>query len=224
MNRKIVTTKDGSSTLFWPEMDEHYHSIHGAIQESKHVFINAGFSHLIDRNKNESISILEIGFGTGLNALLTLLKANQNATQVNYHSIELYPLNSNEVESLNYSRVLNLKEEELTFFNQLHQSDWNVKEGVGSYFTLTKHLMDIQDVNFEHEFDLIYFDAFAPSSQPHLWTIDIFEKMYRALKEDGIFVTYCAKGQVKRDLKTVGFKIEALQGPPGKREMTRACK
>ena len=221
MEPTLVITEDGSSTIFIAALDEHYHSVHGAIQESVHVFINAGLLQKI--NNTTEINILEIGFGTGLNALLTCLQAEGKACKINYTTIEKFPVSDEHISLLNYSIQLdtpNTKE----FFTAIHAARWEASETITNNFSIQKRKMNIEDVDYTNQFDLIYFDAFAPSAQPELWTDLIFASMYKALKPTGLLVTYCAKGIVKRTMKSVGFSIEALPGPKGKREMTRAVK
>lgn len=219
MNRKVVMSKDGSSTIFWEEMDEHYHSIHGAIQESKHVFIEAGFNAI---EHKACIHVLEIGFGTGLNALLTLIEAASQKKQIVYHTLEQYPIAIEHVKQLNYIEKIDVKWN--TLFDEIHESSWEQSHQLTDHFTFKKIKTNFLNYRNIPKFDLIYFDAFAPSSQPELWVPSIFQNMYNALLPGGHLVTYCAKGQVKRDLKQVGFEVVALPGPPGKREMTKAIK
>ncbi|MBL4624870.1 MAG: tRNA (5-methylaminomethyl-2-thiouridine)(34)-methyltransferase MnmD [Flavobacteriales bacterium] len=209
----LVKTEDGSNTLYVKELDEHYHSIHGAIQESQHVFIRHGLKPILPDHPNPSI--LEIGFGTGLNCLLTL----QNAT-VNYTSIEKYPISVEQALEMEYPATV----EDRDLFRKLHKAPWN-KEMNLQGCSLYKIKEDLLTYEFGNEkYDLIYFDAFSPGVQPDLWSEDIFDKMYSALRQGGVLVTYCAKGIVKRRLKAVGFTIENPPGPPGKREITRATK
>jgi tRNA U34 5-methylaminomethyl-2-thiouridine-forming methyltransferase MnmC len=221
MIQRLVVTEDGSTSIFIEELDEHYHSIHGAMQESMHVFIEAGFRHKL--NQLVQINILEIGFGTGLNALLTCLEAIGPHQKIFYTGIEKFPLSKEIQEQLNYCTLIDhpLCSER---FNSMHSSVWGTSYSVSAQFSLLKLNMDIQEISFDNQFDIIYFDAFAPSAQPELWTQDIFNAMYGALKNGGILVTYCAKGEVKRRMKHAGFTVEALPGPKGKREMTRASK
>lgn len=218
MTREVRQTKDGSPTLFVASLDEHYHSIHGAWQESLHVFINMGLKHVT----KPELAVLEIGFGTGLNAWLTAIHQPKNQA-INYHGIENFPVNSDELLALNYQKLASTKIES-DLFNQLHAASWNKAVEIKPNFTLHKHQMAIEDVAFSNQFDIIYYDAFAPSAQPELWTEALFKHMHNALKPNGTLVTYCAKGQVKRNMKAAGFTIERLPGPPGKREMTRATK
>ena len=218
MKRSKIITKDGSATLHWPEYDEHYHSFHGALTESKHVFIDAGLEFQL-KTLTKPIAILEMGFGTGLNALLTYQLAQKREVSVHYTTIEAFPLQKHELEQLNYDQLLGI---EATVFQQIHSSKHN-EELHFPYFTFQKQLCKLQDAKLE-SYHLIYYDAFAPSAQPELWEKSIFVKLYNSLQTNGCLVTYCAKGAVKRTLQEVGFFIEALPGPPGKREMTRAIK
>lgn len=219
MKKEILKTTDGSYTLYVPELDETYHSTNGALQESIHVFIEAGlkFSQL------KKASILEIGFGTGLNALTTFNEVQKSALNIAYTSIEAFPLSWNEVVKLNYLALDNFEGYTVPF-KEMHTCEWGKRYSINSNFSLRKMNLKLQDVQFENEFDLIYFDAFAPQIQPELWTEAVFTRMYKALKPSGILVTYCAKGSVKRALKSVGFELQSIPGPPGKREMSRALK
>lgn len=215
MNRTLITTNDGSHSIRIDAMDETYHSIHGALQEAKHVFLKEGFYQ-----SEDAVAILEIGFGTGLNAFLTMLEAHKCARQVEYVAVEKYPVAEEMLRVLNYGTLLH----EAEWFDELHVINWEMRVPLSDYFALTKLQKDIADIDFEARFHVIYFDAFAPDKQPEMWTPDVFEKMYKALLPAGILVTYCAKGQVKRDLKAAGFIVESVPGPPGKREMIRARK
>ncbi len=220
MERKIIITEDGSHSLYIPEMDENYHSVHGAIQESVHVFIKAGLRNC----DKENINILEIGFGTGLNALLTLQEAIGSEKKIHYTGIEKYPLEKKEYEMLNYSEILG--GEMTQYFLKMHESDWDVDIDISNNFALRKIKTDLTTYNFEKEacFDLVYFDAFAPNKQPGMWNTDIYSKIFETCTQGAIFVTYCAKGIVRRELQSVGFKVERMEGPPGKFEMIRAIK
>ena len=219
MKKEILKTTDGSYTLYVPELDETYHSTNGALQESLHVFIDSGlkFSQL------KKASILEIGFGTGLNALTTFDEAQKSALNIVYTSLEAFPLSWNEVANLNYLALEDFEHYSVPF-KEMHTCGWENTCAISPDFSLRKMNLKLQDVAFENEFDLIYFDAFAPQIQPELWTEAIFAQMYKALKPYGILVTYCAKGSVKRALKAVGFELQSIPGPPGKREMSRAVK
>jgi len=221
METKLVITGDGSTSLFIPDLDEHYHSIHGAIQESIHVFINAGLIPIL-ATKDE-IQILEIGFGTGLNALLTGIESRNHTTSIQYTSIEKYPVSPEFINHLNFCTLLDIPNCR-DLFMKIHGSEWEKMTNIEHNFFLNKIKSDFKEIKFKDTFDLIYFDAFAPSAQPELWTEEIFRIMYNALKKNGILVTYCAKGIVKRTMKSVGFEVIALPGPIGKREMTKAIK
>lgn len=218
---EIKITADGSHTLYLKSLDETYHSIHGAIQEAIHVYINAGFNYYKNRAQ---LNVLEVGFGTGLNAFLTYQESLKNNIEVNYTSIEAYPLQKESIDKLNYLSELNVAEKEIKLFNKLHEAKWNENEKITASFSLTKLELMLQDFTREEQYDVIYFDAFGPRVQPELWETSILQQMFNALKVNGVLVTYCAKGSVKRALKEVGFKIESIPGPPGKREMTRAIK
>lgn len=223
MPRKIVTTADGSSTIFVSELKEHYHSHHGAIQEANHVFIKMGMEHVQKMHDLSKISILEIGFGTGLNALITFLKAKKSDFFINYTAIEAFPVLEEEIKALNYALFFP-EENTAEIFDLLHQSPWEVKNGISAYFFLTKQKKFFAEIDEKTQFELIYFDAFSPQVQPELWTEKIFLKMHQALKSKGVLVTYSAKGSVRRAMQAVGFIVERLEGPPGKREMLRATK
>ena len=219
MNVQTVITADGSVTFYVPELDETYHSIHGAIQESIHVFINEGLK--FKTGEANHLRILEMGFGTGLNALLTAAEAQRGRLKIDYHSIEKYPLETDQFKEINYSSILKSKE----LYEKILLSEWNKEIPLSEFFTLNK-IHDSIDTfmppaNF---YDLIYFDAFGPRVQPEMWEVSIFAKMFSALKMNGALVTYCAKGQVRRNMKEAGFIVEKLKGPPGKREMTRAIR
>ncbi|WP_298286050.1 tRNA (5-methylaminomethyl-2-thiouridine)(34)-methyltransferase MnmD [uncultured Lutibacter sp.] len=219
MKREIIITSDGSSTIHLPDWDEQYHSKHGAIQEAKHVFIKNGLSLF----SKQHISILEIGFGTGLNSFITFLEAPKTGLVIDYVGIEAYPVALDEIKKLNYVSQLNA----ITFnsiFKQIHQQKWEEKHRISKSFSLIKRKQLFNEINDKNIFNLIYFDAFGARVQPELWTEEIFKKMYNALKPNGVLVTYSAKGSVRRALQTVGFLVEKLPGPPGKREMLRAIK
>ena len=219
MKREIVKTSDGSTTIHLPDWNENYHSTHGAIQESNHVFIDKGLSVI----SLTEISILEIGFGTGLNCFLTLLEAEKRKITVNYIGVEAYPVTEEEAIQLNYVSELNVDERQAVF-NQLHQVSWEENHEVLPGFFLEKRKQFFKDIEAANQFDLIYFDAFGAEHQPELWSVGIFRIMFEAMKENGVLVTYCAKGSVRRAMQEVGFIVERLDGPPGKREMLRATK
>jgi len=222
---QIIETRDGSSSLLIPEMNETYHSTHGAITESEYVFLKMGVDHFRETHPNQKeINILEIGFGTGLNVWLTALAAQLSKTKIKFTSIEKFPLDSNLVDQLNYKDKKKSDEARMVFEN-IHNSNWEKACQITEWFELTKVQTDITDFNPAGKpFDLIYFDAFAPSKQPEMWSLEVLKKMYDLLVHGGILVTYCAQGQFKRDLKAVGFNTEELDGPPGKKEMTRGTK
>ncbi|CAM3981987.1 tRNA (5-methylaminomethyl-2-thiouridine)(34)-methyltransferase MnmD [Flavobacterium sinopsychrotolerans] len=219
MKREIIQTLDGSTTIQIKEWDECYHSKHGAIQEAKHVFIKNGLSLF----ENQKISILEIGFGTGLNAFITLLEAKKMHQTIDYVGVEAYPISVDEVLLMNYVSELNATEESV-LFDRMHESNWDEQIVLNNDFILTKRKQFFEEIDDENKFDLIYFDAFGYRVQPELWSTAIFEKMYKSLKKNGVLVTYAARGVVKRSMIEVGFTVEKLAGPPGKREMFRARK
>lgn len=222
MKTEIKETKDGSTTLYVPELDEHYHSVNGALQESLHVFVKAGLEYVLP--KKQAVRLLEVGFGTGLNALLSLLPTRIHLGQVQYDALEKYPLSMELIEQMHFEKFI-LNPELLDYLPQLHQAPWQEPVPVLPNFELQKIHADLTTYDLpENYYDLIYFDAFAPEKQPELWTDEIFRKLYNALQAGGILVSYCAKGSFKRSLKAAGFIIEALPGPAGKREMTRAIK
>ncbi|MCK7591431.1 tRNA (5-methylaminomethyl-2-thiouridine)(34)-methyltransferase MnmD [Subsaxibacter sp. CAU 1640] len=230
MERRIVITADGSKTIHLVDLNEHYHSIHGAIQEAKHVFIKHGLLFFKDTFVTSSavekfshyIHILEIGLGTGLNAYLTFLESEKLNVSIDYTGVEAYPITSEELQALNYSEALNMDSDKV--FQQIHQVTCEEKHTLVPQFSLTKQTKFFSDINDQELYDIIYFDAFGARVQPELWTEDIFQKMYNALKPNGILVTYSAKGSVRRAMLAVGFQVEKLPGPPGKREMLRARK
>ncbi len=228
MNLQLITTADGSHSIYVKELDEHYHSIHGAIQEALHVFINTGLKYL-HLKKYARINILEVGFGTGLNTLLTFIEAEKLNIHVNYTSLEAFPLEKNMLDSLNYVELISgLYKEDQAFirskYKQVHTCEWEKQIKLSDYFTLHKIKNTLQEVKFESTFDLIFFDAFGPRVQPEMWSEELFSKIYESTNSNGCLVTYCAKGEVKRSLKKVGFLVETLPGPPRKREMVRGTK
>ena len=214
----IVETADGSHTLASPYPGEHYHSTHGALCEGQHVFVRHGVADLGPRAR---IGVLEMGFGTGLNALLTRLFAQQHRQPIDYVAIEAKPLDAALVAQLNYPQII---EESGARFAELHDLAWGSNARLDAFFSLKKVHVRIEEADLSERFDVVYYDAFGPAYQPELWTREAFARMYKVLVPGGVLVTYCAKGQVKRDLRAVGFAVESLPGPPGKREMTRARK
>ena len=232
MERKIVITGDGSSTIHLPEWDEQYHSKHGAIQEAYHVFLKHGLYHFcnsvlktirINSEFHRQVSILEIGFGTGLNAFITLLEAEKIDVTIDYVGVEGYPVAMEEVNQLNYAKELNFDKSE-EYFKKLHNISWEESHQITSHFSLLKQKKFFHEVEEISKFNIIYFDAFGARVQPELWTEKVFKKMYNALKQKGVLVTYSAKGSVRRAMQAVGFSVEKFPGPPGKREMLRATK
>ncbi len=221
--RQLIITGDGSHTVSVPGMHVTYHSLHGAIQESEHVFINAGLKYVLATGKLQALSIFEMGFGTGLNALLTLMEAERLQLPVHYTTIELFPLPGNEINLLNYCEQLQ-RPDLLPLFQRLHQSEWGTDIAVTPYFTLHKIRNSLLHFSSTGFINLVYYDAFAPSAQPDLWTKEIFEKIYAGLLNGGVLVTYCSKSDVRRAMHGAGFAIEKIQGPHGKREMVRAIK
>jgi tRNA U34 5-methylaminomethyl-2-thiouridine-forming methyltransferase MnmC len=221
MSIKIILSGDGSHTLFVDELNETYHSTKGAMAESEYVFIEHGLAYCKD---SKALNIFEVGFGTGLNALLTCLAAKKMNIKVDYVSIEAYPLQKEIVSELNYGGAINEAEAQY-IFDQLHEVKWGEKVEINTHFSITKMHEQLADCNLPVEtFNMVYYDAFAPSKQPEMWHIDLLRKVTASLKPGGILVTYCANGQFKRDLKTLGLTVETLPGPLGKKEMTRAIK
>ena len=214
----LITTRDGSHSLYVPALNEHYHSVHGAIQESMIVFIKNGYDFL----KDDEVNILEIGFGTGLNALLTLERATIDKRKVNYTAIEKYPLDKGITGKLNYESFTG--NNEAGILNLIHSAPWDIKTGITENFTLTKIRADFTVCEITGIFNLIYFDAFGPDKQPGMWEEHLFRKIESVTRSGGVFVTYSAKGAVKRILRSCGFRVSLVQGPPGKREMIRAVK
>jgi tRNA U34 5-methylaminomethyl-2-thiouridine-forming methyltransferase MnmC len=216
---EIKKTDDGSHTLYVPELDEHYHSAYGAVQESMHVFIDAGLKYFDDKDE---LSILEVGFGTGLNTLLTLIETPLQ--KITYHAVEAFPLDLKTIKKLNYPNLMSGQESDL-IFKKIHDADWDKEVKITDKFMLTKVSSKIQDTALpKNHFHLVYYDAFAPDVQPELWTEDIFNKIYTSMKPGGILVTYSSKGLVKQNLRAAGFTVKRLPGPPGKKHMVRAEK
>lgn len=220
MKREIIITSDGSTTIHLPDWNEHYHSKHGAIQEAYHVFIDNGLNEF---KSCSTFAILEIGFGTGLNAFITYLESKKLKHHINYIGVEAFPISEGEVKQLNYVHELKV-ENEKSIFDKIHTVSWEKTHQISTHFSLTKRQRFFKDINDTESYNLIYFDAFGARVQPELWTEEIFKKMYNALKINGILVTYSAKGSVRRAMEEVGFSVERLPGPPGKREMLRARK
>jgi tRNA U34 5-methylaminomethyl-2-thiouridine-forming methyltransferase MnmC len=221
MKTIIKTTDDGSHTLYVPEMDEHYHSTHGAIQESMHVYIDAGLRHCTKAD----INLLEVGFGTGLNAFLTLLEAEKSEKQIRYTTLELYPIPEASIAQLNFSDMVDSSRRDS--FIKLHTAQWEEWVQISPFFWLKKRKMDLRDLLLsaqEEQQDLIYFDAFAPEKQPEMWGQEIFDVLFSLSSDHALLTTYCAKGVVRRMLQSAGYIVERLPGPSGKREILRAKK
>lgn len=220
--RKLVLTNDGSHTVYDDERKAHFHSIHGAITESLHVFIENGLKRVA--TKEYPLSVLEIGFGTGLNAFLTYLyESKLISSGIEYTAIENDPIPLDLVDQLNYSSLIPTGMSDLSIMD-LHQLPWNQKLVLNSHFTLQKIKADFQSWQCDEKFDVVYMDAFAPENQPELWTFDMFVKLSKMMRQGGLLTTYCAKGNFRRTLKSAGFITESLPGPPGKREMTIGLK
>jgi tRNA U34 5-methylaminomethyl-2-thiouridine-forming methyltransferase MnmC len=216
---EIITTADGSHSLYISDIDETYHSRHGALQESNYVFIEQGIKHL----ERTNIRLIEVGFGTGLNALLTAIYALENKIKVIYHSLETLPLNLELMQSIAVENTIGVGNREL--FLSLHHAGWNEEVVIHDFFTLKKIQSSLQEFEAgSNRYDLIYYDAFGPRAQPEMWEAALFNKIASFTNENGVFVTYCAKGQVRRDLIAAGFNVTRLPGPPGKREMMRGIR
>lgn len=221
MKHKIIITADGSKTIHLPEWNETYHSKHGAIQEAEHVYIQVGLDFWLKSNEAEVLNVLEIGFGTGLNAFLSSLYTKQNQVKLNYHTIEKYPISQQMIDEVNYSEILSVDNKE---FNNLHDIEWEKSTEIHEFFKFKKLKVDLRTFENDIQYDVIFFDAFGPRVQPDLWEKSVLQKCYDMMDENAVWVTYSCKGQVKRDLQDIGFYVEKIPGPPGKREMLRAVK
>lgn len=220
MNLKILETEDGSHSLYRSDIRESYHSLKGALQESEHVYIREGLDQVL--KPSETFRVFELGFGTGLNALLACLRAEETQKSMHYHSLEAYPLDRDIWEKLNYPALMGNDD---SLWNKLHASIWGEDVIIHSFFTLHKEQTSLEEAILGSEtYDLVFYDAFAPSKQPELWTLEPLEKVTKAMKQGGLLVTYCAQGQFKRNLKALGMEVQTLKGPPGKKEMVRAIK
>lgn len=217
----IITSKDGSHSLQVLDSSITFHSRHGAIQESLIVFINTGLLYFKNSYPNcRAIKIFEMGFGTGLNALLTAVEASRINTHISYYSIDLHPLPNDLFLKLNYAGLLKVPE----LYKKITASPWEQPVSITSFFDLNKIESNLLSYSFVEEYDIIYFDAFAPDDQPELWTAEMFTKVYNTLNPGGVLVTYCSKSVVRKNLQAVGFTVEKIPGPPGKREILRAVK
>ena len=218
MKKEILVTKDGSHTISIPDLKVSYHSLHGAVQESSHVFIREGLLSLLPIFPE--IRIFEMGFGTGLNALLSLMESLHADVTMEYTCVEAFPLSTEEIAQLNYGRQLGAQ----ALFEQLHAADWNKRVSITGRFSLYKLHQKLEDFTPAGPFHLCYYDAFAPAAQPELWTQDIFEKLFRIMLPGGRLVTYCSKSVVRKAMQSAGWIVEKRPGPPGKRKMVRAVK
>jgi tRNA U34 5-methylaminomethyl-2-thiouridine-forming methyltransferase MnmC len=220
MERKVINTGDGSKTLFIPQMNEQYHSVNGAITESEYVYLNKGYRH------NTSIKpvVFEVGFGTGLNTLLTAQWAEKQKRETTYISIEKYPLNKELIDQLNYGKLISVSAESI--YKKIHEAAWGDEINISDYFKLLKIEGDLTNYQFkfDEKFDIIYFDAFGPDKQAEMWNPEIFKRIYHASASNSVFVTYSAKGEIRRQLQNCGYTMERLPGPPGKRQMLRGTK
>lgn len=223
MHRKLIVTGDGSHSIEVPELGVRYHSVHGAIQESRHIFIEAGLNARGGTKGRDVLHIFEMGFGTGLNALLTFIESEKLNQRVHYETIDIVPLTADEVQMLNYCRILE-RDDLQKIFERLHDCEWGKEIAVSSHFIFKKSKADLVSFQLRGSFDMIFFDAFDPNMQPQLWTEDIFRKVIGILRPGGILTTYSSKGTVRRALQSAGFKVEKIPGPPGKREIVRAIK
>ncbi|NQU54258.1 MAG: tRNA (5-methylaminomethyl-2-thiouridine)(34)-methyltransferase MnmD [Bacteroidetes bacterium] len=220
MKPQFITTSDGSHTIYLPEMDEQYHSVNGAVTESNYVYIDKGYLF----HESKTPKIFEVGFGTGLNCLLTALMAEQQKRPTTFYSIEKYPLKKEITDQLNYGELIS--EEAQTLFKNIHDCSWNKTVEISKYFKLIKLNADLLNIELNHteSCDIVYFDAFGPDKQPEMWQPEVLKKIYTFTSAEGVFVTYSAKGVVRRQLTTCGFEMERLPGPPGKIHMLRGIK
>ena len=219
MNKnQIKYTEDGSTTLYSAKIDETYHSIHGAVQESLHIFINAGLNEC----KEQNINVLEVGFGTGLNAFLALIEAEKSNKNIVYTALEKFPVSEDIVQQLNYTKTYSAQYQEC--FTKIHSCEWNKLQKISSHFFLHKIQCDFTLYDNLQQYNVIFFDAFSPEKQPEMWSEKMFEKLYKHCAKDALLTTYCAKGNVRRAMTAAGFKVERLNGPAGKREILRATK
>ena len=218
-NRKIITTNDGSHTLLVPALNEQYHSIHGAVKEAEHVFLKMGLDECF-RSERFSVNVFEVGFGTGLNALLSAQWATSKQKKLAYTSIEKFPVSKKEFQQLNYGDIVHGSE----LYTKITDAKWGGFTTVSNLFSLRKLKLDLLKDTLPNGFDVVFFDAFAPNKQPELWDTLVFEKIYRIMSENSLMVTYCCQGQAKRNMIAAGFEVEKVPGPPEKREMLRARK
>lgn len=224
MQRLKQITTDGSHTLYHPQFNATYHSVYGAVQESRHVFLEAGLLYYLEQHPTTTqLHILETGWGTGLNTLLTLLETEKQLPEIHYDAVEPFPLKEEEWTGLNYCTVLQCAGRE-PVFRRMHEAVWNKPAPLSPRFILQKHNTTIQEFWFSLPYHLVYFDAFAPAVQPELWTVEIFKTLCQQMIPGAVLVTYCSKGEVRRNMEAAGFMIQKIPGPPHKREMIRAVK
>ncbi|NEV93916.1 tRNA (5-methylaminomethyl-2-thiouridine)(34)-methyltransferase MnmD [Psychroflexus sp. YR1-1] len=223
MKRQVVTTADGSKTIRIEDWDEHYHSTHGAIQEALHVYIQAGLEYFSEQHQPKSIRVLEAGYGTGLNALLACLWSQNSNIEVDYSGMEAFPISEAERRALDYPKRLEEAQVE-SIYEQLHLAPWEEWSPITKTFRLKKQKLLFSELELKNEVDVVFYDAFGPRVQPELWEKPIFERFYEALKPEGVLVTYSVKGTARRALQALGFEVDIIEGPPGKRHMMRAYK
>ena len=222
MSLRIIKTSDGSDTIFNSELNETYHSLNGSINESNIVYIQNGLEYYLNRKKENNIKILEIGFGTGLNFLLTHIFLEKRKEKILYHTLEPFPLPNDIIKRLNY--VKKIGEQYLNIFQLSHSKESNKIIDITEKIKFIKSKISLEDIKLKDNYDIIFYDAFAPSKQPSMWERKNIEKIYSNMNYDSVLVTYCSSGQFKRDLKSIGFKVDVLPGPKGKKEMVRAIK
>ena len=220
MKKEILLTQDGSYTVAIPEMNVTYHSIRGALQESIHIYIQSGLQYALPKVAIETISVFEMGFGTGLNALLTMQEAIRLKRRINYYAVELFPLTIEEAKALKQDDQLGTG----NLAMQLHEAPWEEEVMINEYFSLYKTNQSLLDLSLNIQFDVVYFDAFAPNDQPELWTEAVFANLFNNLNNNGVLVTYSCKGTVRRIMQAVGFIVNKIPGPIGKAEIVRAIK
>ncbi len=222
---KIVKTRDGSDTLFLSHLNEHYHSVHGALQESDHVYIKSGLDYWLQNNKDaQSIRVLEVGMGTGMNILLATYWAEEFDKQLNIDTLEPYPLKIELMDNYNYGEISS-KADFKSLSTKLHKAEWNQKFELSPNVSIAKHETTLENLDFtRRDFDVVFFDAFAPNKQEEIWCLENFEKINSLMNNGGVLVTYCAQGKVRRTMQSAGLEVQRIQGPPGKREMLRAIK
>jgi tRNA U34 5-methylaminomethyl-2-thiouridine-forming methyltransferase MnmC len=224
MDKRLLITEDGSHSIELPGKQVTYHSRHGAISESVHVFIEAGYRYWWQQHPQaNTCRVFEMGLGTGLNALLTFRESQQRQHNIHYTAVDIAPLDMSFVEALNYCQILQQDALQPVLL-QLHTCSWGTRHQLAPHFTFEKVNTALQQFAGQSPFDIVYYDAFAPNAQPELWTEEIFQRLYNMLSPGGVLVTYCSKGAVQRAMKAAGFTIEKLPGPPHKREMVRAKK